>query len=206
MSAKTRPLRRPIGVLALQGDFAAHGRAIAALGRTCVEIRYPEQIESISGLIIPGGESSTLTKLMAQDSFAEKIVSAARGGMPVYGSCAGAILLSREVIGNGTVPLGLIDVATQRNAYGRQIDSFIAHAPCPALGPPDLEMVFIRAPIVERVGTGVEVLASWKDHPVFLRQKNVMLTTFHPELSDDLRIHRLFVETALEAEGARIRS
>lgn len=195
-------MRRPIGVLALQGDFAAHGRAIEAVDRPWTEIRYPEQIEGISGLIIPGGESTTLTKLLSQGSFSEKIVSAARGGMPIYGSCAGAILLSQEVIGNGTVPLGLIDVATQRNAYGRQIDSFIAHAPCPAFGPPDLEMVFIRAPLVTRVGAGVEVLASCKAHPVFLRKNNIMLTTFHPELSDDTRIHGLFVAMALEAEAA----
>jgi 5'-phosphate synthase pdxT subunit len=202
MNTKNRTLSKPIGVLALQGDFAAHGLSIEALGQPWVEIKYPEQVREISGLILPGGESTTLTKLLNQNSFMEEIISAARRGMPVYGSCAGAILLSQEVIGNDTATLGLMDVVTQRNAYGRQIDSFIAYEPCPAFGPPDLEMVFIRAPLVRRVGTGVEVLATCKDQPVFLRQGNALLTTFHPELSDDTRIHGLFVGMALEAEGA----
>ena len=202
MNAEIKSLSRPIGILALQGDFAAHGLSVEAVGQPWVEIRYPEQIRDISGLILPGGESTTLTKLLKQYSFSEEIISAARRGMPVYGSCAGAILLSQEIIGNETATLGLMDVVTQRNAYGRQIDSFIAYEPCPAFGPPDLEMVFIRAPMVKRVGTGVDVLASCKDHPVFLRKGNVMLTTFHPELSDDTRIHGLFVEMVLEAEGS----
>jgi 5'-phosphate synthase pdxT subunit len=201
MTAEKRALSRPIGILALQGDFAAHGLSIEALGQPWVEIRYPRQLKDVSGLILPGGESTTLTKLLKQNSFLEDIISAARGGMPVYGSCAGAILLSQEVIGNETATLGLMDVVTQRNAYGRQIDSFIAHEPCPAFGAPDLEMIFIRAPIVKRVGTGVEVLATCKGHPVFLRQGKTMLTTFHPELSDDTRIHGLFVEMVLEAEA-----
>jgi 5'-phosphate synthase pdxT subunit len=200
MKHEDKTLSRPIGILALQGDFAAHGLAIEALGQLWTEIRYPEQIDDISGLILPGGESTTLTKLLRQSSFLETIVSAARAGMPVYGSCAGAILLSQEVEGNDTATLGLIDAVTQRNAYGRQIDSFIAYEPCPALGPPDLEMVFIRAPLVRRVGTNVEVLAACKGHPVFLRQGNAMLTTFHPELSDDTRVHGMFLEMALEAD------
>jgi 5'-phosphate synthase pdxT subunit len=201
MTAEKRALSRPIGVLALQGDFAAHGRTIEALDQPWIEIKYPEQLKDVSGLILPGGESTTLTKLLRENFFLEPIVSASCAGMPVYGSCAGAILLSKEVIGNDTATLGLIDVVTQRNAYGRQIDSFIAHEPCPTFGPPDLEMVFIRAPVVRCVGTGVEVLATCKDHPVFLRQGNAMLTTFHPELSDDTRIHGLFVEMALQAEA-----
>lgn len=167
-----------------------------------MEIRYPGQIQDISGLILPGGESTTVAKLLSEDSFSEAIVSADRRGMPVYGSCAGAILLAEGMACNRHGTLALMDILIERNAYGRQVDSFIAHAPCPAFGPPDLEMVFIRAPMVRRLGTGVEVLASWKDNPVFLRQGNVMITTFHPELSDDLRIHRLFAEMALEAEQA----
>jgi 5'-phosphate synthase pdxT subunit len=201
MDSKITALRRPVGILALQGDFAAHGTAIESLGRGWTEIRYPEQIDRVSGLILPGGESTTLTKLLGEDSFIEKIVSAARAGMPVYGSCAGAILLSREVEGSETATLGLMDVVIRRNAYGRQVDSFIAFEPCPALGPPDLEMIFIRAPLVGRVGTGVEVLATCNNQPVFLRQENCMFTTFHPELSDDTRIHGLFVEMVLKAEA-----
>jgi len=196
---------RPVGVLALQGDFAAHGSALERAGCGWVEVRHPREVKEVSGLVIPGGESTTLTKFLQRDSFAQTIVEAARSGMPLYGSCAGAILLSNEVIGNDTVPLRLIDVAIERNAYGRQIDSFVAHAPCPALGPPELEMVFIRAPIVRRVGAGVEVLAYWRDDPVFLRQGNVLLTTFHPELTEDPRVHRFFASMIEKAERAAVR-
>jgi 5'-phosphate synthase pdxT subunit len=187
-------------VLALQGDFAAHGRAVEAAGQPWTEVRYPQDIRDVSALIIPGGESTTLMKLLFGGPMAEEILKLARQGTPVYGTCAGAILMAREIIGERNSALGLMDIAIERNAYGRQIDSFIASAPCPELGPPDLEMVFIRAPAVRRVGTDVKVLASWKGHPVFLRQGNILLTTFHPELSSDTRIHRLLTRTALEAE------
>jgi 5'-phosphate synthase pdxT subunit len=195
-------LHRPLGILALQGDFAAHGRVLDRLGRPWVEVRYPSEAEEVSGLVIPGGESTTISKLMTHGAFAEAIASVAGRGAPVYGSCAGAIMLAREVTGNSLPSLGLIDVRIERNAYGRQIDSFVAKTPCTELGPPDLEMVFIRAPIVRSVGPEVDVLASWSDNPVFLRQNNVMLTTFHPELSDDLRIHEMFVRLAIAAQGA----
>ncbi len=200
MSRETERLDRPIGVLALQGDFAAHGRAVAALGRPWVEIRRPEEISRVSGLILPGGESTTVSKFLSEDSFFDAILSASRDGMPVYGSCAGAILLAREIIGDSQRALGLIDVQIERNAYGRQVDSFMAGGPCPALGPPDIEMIFIRAPIVRKVGKGVEVLATWDDRPVFMRQGRAMITTFHPELSSDDRVHGLFVRSALDAQ------
>jgi 5'-phosphate synthase pdxT subunit len=205
MSSELPRLGRPIGVLALQGDFAAHGAALDAVGQPWAEVRYAEEVREISALILPGGESTTVTKLLSRSAFSDAIISRARDGMPVYGTCAGAILLAREVIGNGSGALSLMDVRIQRNAYGRQIDSFIGRGPCNALGAPDLEMVFIRAPIVRGVGPGVEVLASWRDDPVFLKQNNVMLTTFHPELSSDRRVHLLLSRMALEAEGAAVR-
>jgi 5'-phosphate synthase pdxT subunit len=192
----------PVGILALQGDFAAHGRSLDRLGQPWIEVRYPDEIKGISGLVLPGGESTTVSKLMTEGAFPKAICALTDLGMPVYGSCAGAIMLAREVTGNRLPSLGLMDILIERNAYGRQIDSFIAHAPCPALGPPDLEMVFIRAPIVRRAGQGVEVLASWKEQPVFLRQDNIMITTFHPELSADTRIHETFVRMALESQSA----
>jgi len=192
---------RPVGVLAVQGDFAAHGNALERAGCNWVEVRYPNQVYEISGLVLPGGESTTVSKFLSKDGFAERVAEAAAAGMPLYGSCAGAIILSREVIGGGSLALGLIDIAVERNAYGRQIDSFVARTLCPALGPPELEMVFIRAPIVRKVGEGVEVLATWRGDPVFLKQRSVIVTTFHPELSEDLRVHRLFAEEVLKAEG-----
>jgi 5'-phosphate synthase pdxT subunit len=191
-----------MGVLALQGDFAAHGRAVEAAGQPWIEVKYPEDLRDVSALIIPGGESTTLMKFLSGSPISEEIVSLAHRGVPVYGSCAGAILLAGEIMGERNSALGLMDIAIERNAYGRQIDSFIASSPCPELGPPDLEMVFIRAPVVRRVGTDVKVLASWKDHPVFLKQGNVLLTTFHPELSPDTRIHRMLAAMALQAERA----
>lgn len=205
MAQEQRRLSRPIGVLALQGDFAAHGRAVEAAGQPWTEVKYPEGLRNVSALIIPGGESTTLMKFLSGSPISEEIVSLAHRGVPVYGSCAGAILLASEIMGERNSALGLMDIAIERNAYGRQIDSFIASAPCPELGPPDLEMVFIRAPVVRRVGTDVKVMASWRGHPVFLKQENVLLTTFHPELSPDTRIHRMLATMALQAERAAAR-
>jgi 5'-phosphate synthase pdxT subunit len=201
MTRRIDRLRRPLGVLALQGDFAAHGRALDKIGQPWQEVRYAKEIEGVSGLIMPGGESTTVAKLMTGGPFAQAIVSRAKAGMPLYGSCAGAIMLATEISGDSLPSLRLADISIERNAYGRQIDSFIAQSPCPLFGPPDLEMVFIRAPIVRRAGPIVEVLASWGGHPVFLRQDNILITTFHPELSADTRIHELFARLALESEG-----
>lgn len=200
MAQEQGRLSRPMGVLALQGDFAAHGRAVEAAGQPWIEVKYPEDLRDVSALIIPGGESTTLMKFLSGSPISKEIVSLAHRGVPLYGSCAGAILLAGEIIGERNSALGLMDISIERNAYGRQIDSFIASAPCLELGPPDLEMVFIRAPVVRRVGTDVKVLASWKGHPVFLKQGNVLLTTFHPELSPDTRIHRMLATMALQAE------
>jgi pyridoxal 5'-phosphate synthase pdxT subunit len=181
-----------IGVLALQGDFEAHERALTRLGVEAVEVRRSSQLDSIDGLILPGGESTTMLKFLTEEDLAESLVEFHRSGKPMFGTCAGAILLARRVTGPNQPSLALIDIDIERNAYGRQVDSFIANAEFLLDGAP-LEAVFIRAPRITRVGPGVEVLARLGDDPIMVRDANVIAATFHPELSDDVRIHELLV-------------
>jgi 5'-phosphate synthase pdxT subunit len=188
-----------IGVLALQGDFDAHRRRLEELGAEVVLVKKPEQLDSIDGLVIPGGESGTFLKLLGEEGF-EKLKQFVRV-KPTFGTCAGAILLASEVENPTQAGLGAIDIGIRRNAYGRQIDSSIREGKFVSpSGNGDtespLEMVFIRAPKIERVGPAVEVMASeGKDNaPVAVRQGRVMAATFHPELSDDTRIHRAFLD------------
>ncbi len=192
------------GVLAVQGDFEAHARALASLGANAVLIKHPTQLEEIAALILPGGESTTFLKSLEQGSFLDQIRTMAAQGLPVFGTCAGAILLAREISNSGQARLGLIDISIQRNAYGRQLASFIDRSPVRGLDG-DIEMVFIRAPIIERVGLGVEVLAECRGRPVLVRQGNVLAATFHPELTADRRIHALFLDIAggRAADGCR---
>lgn len=181
-----------IGVLALQGDFDAHRRRLEELGAEVVLVRKPEQLDAIDGLVIPGGESGTFLKLLGETGF-EKLKQFVRL-KPTFGTCAGAILLATEVENPKQVGLGAIDIGIRRNAYGRQIDSSIREGKFMAGSP--LEMVFIRAPKIERVGAGVEVIATeGKDEvPVAVRQGRVMAATFHPELSEDTRVHQAFLD------------
>jgi 5'-phosphate synthase pdxT subunit len=180
-----------IGVLALQGDFDAHRRRLEELGAEVVLVKKPEQFDEIDGLVIPGGESSTFLKLLGEEGF-QKLRNFVLD-KPSFGTCAGAILLAKEVENPPQFGLGAIDIAIRRNAYGRQIDSSIREGLF--RGSP-IEMVFIRAPKIERLGPGVEVLATQgkDDDPVALRQGKTMVATFHPELSDDPRIHRSFLD------------
>ncbi|HEV7217935.1 MAG TPA: pyridoxal 5'-phosphate synthase glutaminase subunit PdxT [Terriglobales bacterium] len=183
-----------IGVLALQGDFDAHRRRLEELGAEVVLVKKPEQIDEIDGLIIPGGESGTFLKLLGEAGF-EKLKEFVRL-KPTFGTCAGAILLAKEVENPKQTGLGALDIGIRRNAYGRQIDSSIREGQL-LIGKPGglpLEMVFIRAPKIERVGKGVEVVATEGDDPVAVRQGSVMASTFHPELSDDSRLHQAFLE------------
>lgn len=183
-----------IGVLALQGDFDAHRKRLEELGAEVVLVKRPEQFDEIDGLIIPGGESGTFLKLLGEAGF-EKLKEFVRL-KPTFGTCAGAILLAKEVENPKQTGLGAIDIGIRRNAYGRQIDSSIREGRF-LLGDPGnsaLEMVFIRAPKIERVGPGVEVIATEGDDPVAVRQGLVMASAFHPELSDDRRVHRAFLE------------
>lgn len=180
-----------IGVLALQGDFDAHRRRLEELGAEVVLIKKPEQLDEIDGLIIPGGESGTFLKLLGTVGF-EKLKQFVQL-KPTFGTCAGAILLASEVENPKQSGLGALDIRIRRNAYGRQIDSSIREG---WLGKEPLEMVFIRAPKIERVGPAVEVIATeGKDNdPVAVRQGSVMAATFHPELSEDTRVHQSFLD------------
>ncbi len=186
-----------IGVLALQGDFDAHRRRLEELGAEVVLVKKPEQLGEIDGLVIPGGESGTFLKLLGDQGF-ERLKHFVRY-KPTFGTCAGAILLAKEVENPKQTGLGAIDIAIRRNAYGRQLDSSIREGKLLSAlndrvpGSP-LEMVFIRAPKIERVGAGVEIIATEGDETVAVRQGSAMAATFHPELSDDTRLHQLFLD------------
>jgi 5'-phosphate synthase pdxT subunit len=191
-----------IGVLALQGDFDAHRRRLEELGAEVVLVKKPEQLDAIDGLIIPGGESGTFLKLLGEDGLA-KLKDFVRV-KPTFGTCAGCILLAAEVENPKQVGLGALDITVRRNAYGRQIDSSIREGRF--LGEP-VEMVFIRAPKIERTGKDVEVIAtegSGKDTiPVLVRKGNTLAATFHPELSDDRRIHQYFLDLVTNWKRSR---
>jgi 5'-phosphate synthase pdxT subunit len=191
-----------IGVLAIQGDFAAHARVLERLGADCCEVRKPEQLNDVSGLIMPGGESTTMLKFLLDEGLMEPLKNFVHQGGAVFGTCAGAILLAREVSNPVQSSLGLVDISIQRNAYGRQVDSFIDTTLSPALGPPPLEMVFIRAPVITRTGAGVEVLAEHEGHPVLIRQGRHLVATFHPELTSDTRVHQLFLNLVRQRDAA----
>jgi len=181
--------RLTIGVLALQGDFDAHRRRLEELGAKVVLVKKPEQLDEVEGLIIPGGESSTFLKLLGDAGF-EKLKDFVRL-KPTFGTCAGAILLAKEVENPAQSGLGAIDMGIRRNADGRQIDSSIREGLF--RGSP-IEMVFIRAPKISRLGDGIEIVATEGNDPVVVRQGKTMAATFHPELSDDTRIHQAFLD------------
>jgi 5'-phosphate synthase pdxT subunit len=182
-----------IGVLALQGDFDAHRSRLSELGADVVLVRKPEQLDDVDGLVIPGGESGTFLKLLGEAGF-EKLRQFV-AAKPTFGTCAGAILLASEVTNPSQSGLGAIDIGVRRNAYGRQLDSSIRQGLLHAKrGNSAIEMVFIRAPRIERVGPGVEVLATEGSDAVVVKQGNAMAATFHPELSDDRRVHQIFLD------------
>ena len=185
-----------IGVLALQGDYDAHRQTLNRLGVHAVLVRKPEELDDLDGLVIPGGESSTFLKFLEREGFLTKLRDFV-SRKPAFGTCAGAILLAKEVVNPSQESLGALDIAIERNAYGRQIDSSIMTGPTKLPGPP-LEMVFIRAPRIERVGAAVQVLAEREGHPVLVKQNQILAATFHPELSDDLRVHELFLKMVRE--------
>jgi 5'-phosphate synthase pdxT subunit len=194
----TREFEPPqIGVLAIQGDYAAHAEALAESGADPVEVRKPDQLAGLDGLILPGGESTTVLRFLEKHNFFE-VLKDFCAAKPVFGTCAGAILLAREVLNPPQRSLGLLDAILERNAYGRQIDSAILTAPTELPGGP-LEMVFIRAPRIVETGPGVEVLARREGFPVLVRQGTLMAATFHPELAADRRVHRLFTQMVAEA-------
>ncbi len=188
-----------IGVLALQGDFKEHLDMLTALGVDARNVRTAEEVAACDGLVMPGGESTTIGKLLQRFAVAPAIGALHAAGKPIYGTCAGAILLSTNVVEQNVHNLGLLDATISRNAYGRQIDSFEADLTVTGLNGEPFRAVFIRAPRFRCVGTGVEVLAAIGDEPVFVRQGNLLASTFHPELTDDGRIHQMVVDLARAA-------
>jgi 5'-phosphate synthase pdxT subunit len=181
-----------IGVLALQGAFEAHAKVLASLGATPRLVRLPEHLDGLDGLIMPGGESTTMLKSLERGGFYDAL-NAFVHTTPTFGTCAGCILLANEVSSPAQKSFAVLDVSVQRNAYGRQLDSTILTEPTTLPGGP-LEMVFIRAPRIDRTGPSVEVLASREEHPVLVRQGHILAATFHPELGHDTRVHQLFLD------------
>jgi 5'-phosphate synthase pdxT subunit len=183
-----------VGVLGLQGDFARHLEMLAQIGAPARLVKYRRELAGLDGLILPGGESTTMLKFLFEEELFSPLREFALEGGALFGTCAGAILIASKVRGPEQPSLGLLDIAIRRNAYGAQVDSHVSREPCPGLGPEPMEMVFIRAPIIEEVGGGVEVLARHRGDPVFVRQGGLLATTFHPELTKDPRVHLYFVE------------
>lgn len=183
--------------MAVQGDFAEHIAILRSIGVEAREIRLPEQMDALDGLIIPGGESTTLSRLMSLYNLREPISRMAGEGRPVWGTCAGMIMLASEITEQDPVPLSLMDIGVQRNAFGRQVDSFEQELRISPLSPDPYNCIFIRAPVVIRVGDSVDVLACLDDgRPVAVQQGNLLATAFHPELTRDARMHQYFCELA----------
>lgn len=182
-----------VGVLALQGDFREHRLALERCGAEVVEVRLPRHLEGLAGVVMPGGESTTMAKLMRGYGLDEALLDFHRGGGWLWGSCAGAILLAKEIVGFPEQPrLGLIDISVARNDYGRQVASFEADVEVEGLAAP-FRALFIRAPRVVRAGSGVDVLARWRDEPVLVAGERLLISVFHPELGGDDRLHRHFL-------------
>jgi len=186
-----------IGVLSLQGNFREHLDTLAAIGVEGVRVREPADLEGVSGLILPGGESTTMRQLIERWGLREPILELAESGAPIFGTCAGMIVLSREIAGGEPPILPLLDVTVERNAFGRQLESFEADLAVDVLGGKPVHGVFIRAPVIERTGPGVDVLARLDDgRIVAVRERNVVATSFHPELAGETRFHRLVATMA----------
>ena len=184
-------------MLAIQGDFEAHGAALERLGAEAIEVRRPDQLAELDGLVIPGGESTTIQMGIEAYGFEQPLVEFAAGGRALLGTCAGLIVLDRS-------HLGLIDIEARRNAFGRQVRSFEADVPIDGLGDEPLRAVFIRAPWIDSAGADVDVLAELDGHPVVARQGNVLVAAFHPELTDDLRLHAYFLAMAAERQRSAV--
>lgn len=189
-----------IGVLAIQGDYAAHADALSESGAEPVKVRKPDQLAGLDGLILPGGESTTILRFLEKHRFFE-FLQEYGGAHPVFGTCAGTILLAREVLNPAQRSLGLLDAVVERNAYGRQIDSAILNSETELPGGP-LEMVYIRAPRIVETGASVQVLGRRNGSPSLVRQGSIMAATFHPELCSDRRVHKLFVQIVRESAAS----
>lgn len=189
-----------IGVLAVQGDFIEHQHALESVGVDAPEVRLPHQIDGLDGLIIPGGESTTIVQLIDIYGFRSVLELAAKGGLPIWGTCAGMIVMAKSLSDRRPDPLNLMDIEVSRNAFGRQVDSFEADLSVTGLDETPFRAVFIRAPVVDEMGPDVEVISRLDDgRPVAVRQGALLATAFHPELTGDSRMHRLFADMAEES-------
>jgi pyridoxal 5'-phosphate synthase pdxT subunit len=188
-----------VGILGLQGDVREHERALSEAGASPVVVKHADQLFDIDGIVIPGGESTTIGKLLDRFAMLDPLRERASAGMPVYGTCAGLILMAGEIAGREEAPhrLALMDVTVRRNAYGRQVDSFETDLVVDGLDAA-FRAVFIRAPVIEQVSEKVDVLASWQKKPVLVRQGHLLASTFHPEMTSDGRLHRMFVDLVKE--------
>ncbi|MCX6022983.1 MAG: pyridoxal 5'-phosphate synthase glutaminase subunit PdxT [Chloroflexi bacterium] len=194
-----------IGVLALQGDFAEHAAMLRRVGAVVTEVRLPRDLEGLDGLVIPGGESTTISKLLAMYGLLEPLRRRLRDGLPVLGTCAGAIVLAQTAIGLGLENLGVMDLVVRRNAFGRQVDSFEADLPMKGMDGGPYHAVFIRAPLIESVGPSVDVLARLADGGIVAaRQGRMLAISFHPELTGDTRFHEFFLRLAAETPAVAV--
>lgn len=187
-----------IGVLALQGNVYEHSKIIKKLDADVVEVRLPEDLEKVDGLVIPGGESTAIIKLIEKAGLYKLIINRFRQGMPIYGTCAGAVLLSKEVLNQKVETLGLMDISIKRNAYGRQIDSFETDLFSEEIG--RYKGAFIRAPIIDQIHDGVKILSKFEEKPVLARQRNLLVSTFHPETVNETKVHRYFLDIVKEVK------
>ena len=191
-----------VGILAVQGDFAAHAAMLAEMGFETVEVRTVKDLDGCDGLILPGGESTTQMQFLEEEGLLDAIRRFAGRGRAIFGTCAGAILLATKVKNPAQASLGLLDMTVLRNGYGRQIASEVVSGPS-ALKKDPLEMVFIRGPIIEQVGSGVEVLAEYAGKPALVQKDRILAATFHPELTDDTTVHRRFLEMTIASTGSQ---
>ncbi len=199
MTNSTR--RDALGVLALQGDYVEHQRMLERLGCPSRSVRKASELDEIDALILPGGESTTMIKFILEEDLLEPLKRLFDRGAAFYGTCAGAILLAKDVTSPSQPSLGLLDIAVERNGYGRQVDSHESSEPCSELGKAPLPMVFIRAPVITRTGPSVRVLAEHRTKPVLVREERVLVSTFHPELSEDTRVHEYFLDRVARREA-----
>jgi pyridoxal 5'-phosphate synthase pdxT subunit len=194
-----------VGILAVQGDFEAHAAALARMGVGYVFVRTPRDLQGVDALILPGGESTTQWKFLVEEGLEKSLTNFAENGGAIFGTCAGAILLAKEVLNPAQQSLNLVDITVIRNGYGRQLSSEVRQGST-AISPQPIEMVFIRAPIIERVGPGIEVLASSEGQPVLIQQGPILIATFHPELTKDNTVHQYFIGMAKKAMAASDKS
>ena len=190
-----------IGILALQGDVREHKRALMKLDVTPIEVKSTQDLEDLDALIIPGGESTTISLMMKKYGLDNAIKEKHKQGMPIYGACAGAIVLAKSIIGDNQAKLGLADISIKRNDYGRQIDSFETNLSIKGIG--NFKGIFIRSPVIKNLHNGIRVLSEHKNSPVMIKQNNLLITTFHPELTNDTRIHEYCLNMAQEYKQTR---